>query len=108
MGASESVPEKAADAGKVVLRVRLHSLGHGWMEERFIDVTCPADMRAGVILLKMRAQFLCLEEPQGLTALRLLGSSGGGDVIVDTLACCCCSNGESGCVGILLRSGMTC
>ena len=26
MGASESVPEKAADAGKVVLRVRLHSL----------------------------------------------------------------------------------
>ncbi|CAH0373808.1 unnamed protein product [Pelagomonas calceolata] len=58
MGARESVPEKAADAGKVVLRVRLHSLGHGWMEERFIDVTCPADMRAGVILSKMRAQFL--------------------------------------------------
>ncbi len=81
MGASESAPETAEAAlekpaeaetstpprRKVVLRVRLHSLGHGRMEEVPLEVTCPADMRVGVILSKL-ADAKQIQEPGGFTA----------------------------------------
>ena len=60
MGASESAPEKPAEAEtsppprrKVVLKVRMHSLGHGRMEEVPLEVTCPADMRVGIVVSKL-------------------------------------------------------
>ena len=74
MGASESAPEKPAEAEtsppprrKVVLKVRMHSLGHGRMEEVPLEVTCPADMRVGIVVSKL-ADAKQIQEPGGFTA----------------------------------------